>query len=87
MHIAVPEVWNERRLRMPQGVVLHYSKLAVGQRTWFGAIPVTEPERTLLECVAEQVLPALLEQAHSQALRPGLLENELAAVRSYLSDA
>jgi predicted transcriptional regulator of viral defense system len=87
MHITVPEVWNERRLRIPQGVILHYSEVGAVERTWFGAIPVTEPERTLLDCVAEQVMPDLLEQAHSQALRRGLLAKELAAVRSYLSDA
>ena len=84
IHLSVPTAWQLRRLKIPAGVELHYAEIVEGERSWFGSVPVTTPRRTLLDCVADQVRPDLVQQAHSQALGRGLLARELEAVRTYL---
>jgi hypothetical protein len=42
-------------------------------RAWVGAVPVTSPARTLVDCARDQIAPDLLRQAAQQALRRGLV--------------
>jgi predicted transcriptional regulator of viral defense system len=72
-HVTVPPEWRGRRLRMPPGLVLHYAVLATNERGWVGPVPVTTPERTLTDCVRNQVAPDLVEQAIAQAGARGLV--------------
>ena len=86
IHLIVPALWNQRRLKIPEGVALHYTDVGDNEQSWFGSVPVTSPRRTLLDCVADRVGPDLVRQAHTQALRRGLLSEELSGVRKYLED-
>lgn len=85
VHLTVPEAWRARRLRVPDGVVLHYADLEDGERRWFGPVPATAPLRTLLDCAAEHLPPELLRVATLDALRQGLVApEELDVVRAAL---
>jgi predicted transcriptional regulator of viral defense system len=80
VHLTLPAQWRRRRFRTPQGVVLHHADVPAEDRTWFGAVPITSPRRTLSDCAREFVSPELLRQAAHQALSRGLL------IKSDLSD-
>lgn len=75
VHITLPGKWRSRRLRVPAGVVPHYADLADADRTWFGAVPVTTPRRTLNDCARAGLSPDLLRHAAQQAVRRGLVKN------------
>lgn len=85
VHLTLPEAWRRRRFRVPAGVVLHHADVPLEDRAWFGAVPVTSPRRTLLDCAGAQLSPDLLGQAAQQALRRGLVTRaELSAVAQAL---
>jgi predicted transcriptional regulator of viral defense system len=50
IHLTLPAPWRHRRLRSPPGVVLHYAGITGVERSWYGAVPVTSPTRTLMDC-------------------------------------
>jgi predicted transcriptional regulator of viral defense system len=73
IHLTLPAQWHERRLRVPDGVVLHYASVPNRDRAWAGPVPITSPHRTLADCAKGQISPDLLRQAAQQALRRGLV--------------
>lgn len=73
LHLTLPAEWRQRRFRVPPDVVLHHADIAPEDRTWFGAVPVTNPRRTLSDCARDGLSPELLRQAAQQALRRGLV--------------
>lgn len=73
IHLTLPSAWRRRRFRVPAGVVLHHSDVATSDRSWFGAVPVTAPARTLRDCADETLSPDLLRQATRQAIDRGLV--------------
>lgn len=85
VHLTLPKAWQKRRLRVPDGVLLHYGGVAEGERYWFGPVPATAPLRTLEDCSAEHLPPELLRDAALDALHRGLVaRDELAAVEATL---
>ena len=66
--------WRKRRLRVPQGFVLHYADLEPKEIVWKGPVPVTGVERTLEDCAAASLSPELLRAASEQALARGLVD-------------
>jgi predicted transcriptional regulator of viral defense system len=72
-HLTLPAKWRMRRLRVPDGVVLHYADVQKRDRAWVGAVPVTSPARTLADCAADHVAPDFLSSAISQALARGMV--------------
>lgn len=70
-HMTVPSAWHRRRLRTPNGLVLHYDDIGRSDATWKGPVPLTTPLRTVLDCMRVHVEPALVQQAISQALKRG----------------
>lgn len=86
IHITVPEAWRRRRLRMPDGVVLHHATLAEEDRTWVDQVPATTAARTLNDCADDDVDPILVRQAMVQGLRLGLFTRaEVKPVTRYLA--
>lgn len=73
IHLTLPQAWQTRRLRVPEGLSLHYADVPSSQRTWVGPVPVTTPLRTLTDCASAGVLPDLLRQAARQAIGRGLV--------------
>ncbi len=71
--LTLPMPWRARRLRVPDGVVLHHADLAAEDRTWVGNVPVTSVARTLRDCAAAPLPPDVLQQATEQAVRRGLV--------------
>ena len=85
VHLTLPDAWRTRRLRVPDGVVLHYGDVAERDRCWFGPVPATAPLRTLEDCAAEHLPPELLRGAALDALDRGLLaRGELASIEAAL---
>jgi predicted transcriptional regulator of viral defense system len=85
VHVTLPEPWRKRRLRVPDGVVLHYGDVAERDRYWFGPVLATAPLRTLEDCAAEHLPPELLRGAALDALDRGLVaRDELRAVEAAL---
>jgi len=81
VHLMLPVSWTKRRLRVPDGVVLHYGDVEDRKRRWFGPVPVTEPSRALEDCARQNLSPELLRGAALEALHRGLVaRHELAAV-------
>jgi predicted transcriptional regulator of viral defense system len=72
-HLTLPAKWRKRRLRVPEGVVLHYADLPKRDRAWVGAVPVTSPARTLADSAADHVSPEFLSSAVNQALARGMV--------------
>src|SRR5688500_12729535 len=73
VHLTLPSAWRRRRFRVPADVVLHHGDVPPEDRTWFGAVPTTNPRRALNDCAREGLSPELLRQAAQQALRRGLV--------------
>lgn len=72
VHLTLPSAWKSRRLRVPPGVVLHFSDLADDDRAWAGAVQVTTARRTAIDCAAAGVSPAIVKQAIDEGLHRGL---------------
>lgn len=85
-HLTLPSAWRRRRLRVPTDVILHHADVGPEDRTWFGAVPVTRPRRTLIDCADAGLSPELLRHAAQQALRRGLVaRSDLADVDAALA--
>lgn len=86
VHLTLPEAWRQRRLRVPDGIVLHYADVAPAERSWFGPVPATSASRTLNDCASCGLSPELLQQAARQALRRGLVSRgEIADLETALA--
>lgn len=70
-HMVVPSSWGSRRLRVPRGLMLHCFDLDDDEVEWNGAIKVTTPLRTVVDCTANAVEPNLVKQAIDQGVRRG----------------
>lgn len=76
VHLTLPVAWKKRRLRVPDGVVVHYGDISESERRWFGAVPATDPARTLEDCAREHLSPDLLRDAALEALHRGVVSPE-----------
>jgi predicted transcriptional regulator of viral defense system len=86
VHLTLPAAWSKRRFRVPTDVVLHHADVVLEDRAWFGAVPTTNPRRTLRDCANNGLSPKRLRQAAQQALRRGLVaRNELGDVNRALA--
>ena len=86
VHLTLPSAWRRRRFRVPADIVLHHEEVPRADRSWFGAVPATNPTRTLNDCARAGLSPELLRQAAQQALRRGLVRKaELADVKKALA--
>jgi predicted transcriptional regulator of viral defense system len=85
LSLTLPESWRRRRLRVPEGLVLHHADIPKAERTWFGPVPVTSVRRTLRDCALAALSPEMLRHASKQALQRGLVTRaDLADVRASL---
>jgi predicted transcriptional regulator of viral defense system len=73
LHLTLPAGWRRRRLRAPAGLVLHFADIAERDRSSFGAVLITAPLRTLMDCIEADLAPGLLDQAVLQARHRGLI--------------
>jgi len=83
VHMTVPADWRHRRLKVPEGLVLHYVDLDEDELAHGAAVPITSPGRTLRDCIDADFAPDLVHQALVEARRRGLIsraeEDELLA--------
>lgn len=73
IHLSLPTIWRQRRLRVPKGLVLHFADVDAKERNWIGPVPTTSVRRTLDDCAHSGLTPDLLRQAARQALTRGLV--------------
>lgn len=84
IHITVPGVFRVRR-RIPGHLAVHHAELRDDEVEWVDAVPVTTPERAILDCAAAHLGPELIRQAIEDAERTGLLLSRTAdSLRSRL---
>lgn len=76
VHVTLPPSWQNRRLRVPKLLRLHYGNVTASERDWIGAVPVTHPARTINDCAAGDVPPDFVRQALRQGLTRGLFSHE-----------
>jgi hypothetical protein len=87
LHLTLPAPWRRRRLRVPEGVVLHHADIPTPDRTCLGPVPITSVKRTLNDCARDGLSPELLRHAAKEALRRGLVVRaDLADVRAALKE-
>jgi len=75
-HLTLPLRWKRRRVQAPPAVELYFADLSPKARGWKGAVPVTVPLRTVLDCLRDHVDPMLVAQACEQGLTRGLLDRD-----------
>jgi len=73
VHMTLPGPWRRRRLRVPEGLVLHHADIDDRDRDWLHAVPLTSARRTLKDCIDAHLSPELVEQAIHQARQRGLI--------------
>ena len=74
VHITVPTRHRIRRAT-PEYLVVHHADLADSDKECVEGIPVTTPARTILDCTAAQLGPALIRQAVRDGRRSGRLSH------------
>lgn len=85
-HLTIPAKWQDRRLRVPGSVALHFADVAKRDRAWIGPVPVTSTMRTIADCIEASVQPDLIRQALMQAVSRGMIgSSEAASLRKRLN--
>jgi predicted transcriptional regulator of viral defense system len=79
IHLTLPLSWQRRRLKVPRVLILHYADIPESDRAWYGAVPVTTPERTINDCAVAHSQPQFIRQAIDQGLRRGLFDRKAVA--------
>jgi predicted transcriptional regulator of viral defense system len=74
--LTLPANWVRRRLRVPKGVLIHHADVPKSDRVEIGPVPVTNPLRTLSDCVTAHVAPELIDAAVKQARGRGLIDKD-----------
>lgn len=77
-HLTTPKSWEQKRLRKPASVILHFGDVSKAETSWVGAIPVTTPIRTLMDCAHNNTSHEFLEQAVKQGAKRGLFSPAVA---------
>lgn len=72
IHVTVPRSVRVRR-RLPAGLVVHRADLDPADAQVHEGVPVTTPERTIRDCHAAHLGPALVRQAIRDGRRTGHL--------------
>lgn len=70
--LTLPASWKARRMKYPPGLRPHFADVPEAERAWMGAVPITTPIRTVVDCYADHVQPDLVEQAVRDGVRRGL---------------
>lgn len=73
IHLTVPKRHRPRRRRPPSAVALHFADLAPADVGSVEGLPVTTAARTIRDCAAANLGPALIRQAIDDARRTGWL--------------
>jgi predicted transcriptional regulator of viral defense system len=76
VEMTVPLAWKHRRLRVPEGLILHYADLEPVDRAWHGPVPITKPAQTIRDCASVGVSPEFIEQAIREGVQRGLFERD-----------
>lgn len=77
VHITVPAGFRIQR-SVPPHLALHRADLNPSDVTAFERMPITTPERTVRDCIAAELGPALTNQAIDDGLRSGRLSGRVA---------
>lgn len=72
VHITVPRAYRVRR-KAPAVLAIHRADLPEADLDTYEGIPLTTPERTIRDCHADHLGPALVRQAIEDGRRTGLL--------------
>jgi len=74
--LTVPERWRSRRLRVPDGLMLHFGEIDDAERTCLGPVPITKPARAIRDVIDAHLSPEHIERALAQARHHGLIPSD-----------
>ncbi|MEP6832245.1 MAG: type IV toxin-antitoxin system AbiEi family antitoxin domain-containing protein [Gemmatimonas sp.] len=78
MHITLPAGFRVQR-QTPDYMVVHFTDLPGDDVTRLEKLPITTPARTIRDCIAAHVGPALIKQAVAEAAATNRIGPEVAA--------
>jgi predicted transcriptional regulator of viral defense system len=76
--MTLPSSWAKRRLRVPPRLMLSFADLARSDWAYLGAVPITTPARTIVDCIDSHVSPEFVLDAIRQAKQRGLIDGNQA---------
>jgi predicted transcriptional regulator of viral defense system len=77
VHLTLPLSWKKRRLRLPEGLSVHFDEVPKESQAWHGSIPITAAAQTVIDCAAAKVPSDLVRQAIEQGLSRGLFTKKM----------
>lgn len=75
-HVTLPSDEKPIRRQTPDWIAIHFGEVSGEDRQWFDVVPVTTPERTLIDVAADAIDPDLFDQALDQAKARGLVRSD-----------
>lgn len=75
-HVTLPPDEKPIRRQTPDWIVVHFGDVRSEDRQWSDVVPVTTPERTLIDVAADAIDPDLFDQALDQAKARGLVRSD-----------
>lgn len=78
-HVTLP--WEDKPVRRakPDWITVHFDEVGDDDRQWHDVIPITTPERTLIDMAADAVDPELFDRALTEAKKRGLVQPDFEA--------
>lgn len=72
-HLTLPPKEKPIRRETPDWIEIHFGDVGTEDRQWYDVVPVTTPERTLIDVAADAIDPDLFERALDQAKERALV--------------
>lgn len=67
VHMTLPEEQRRMRRRIPEWLELRFADIPEEGKEWYDVVPVTRPDRTLVDAAVDRIEPELLRQAVNEA--------------------
>lgn len=77
LHITVPMNFRVQR-SIPENMVLHFANLTSADIAQFERMPITNPTRTIRDCISTHLGPALIKQAIEEARQTNRISSKVA---------
>lgn len=73
IHLTLPLEDKPIRRKTPDWIAIHFGEVGREDRQWYDVVPMTTPERTLIDVAADVIDPDTFDQALDQAKERGLV--------------
>lgn len=73
IHLTLPRDDKPVRREKPDWIAVHFGDVGEEDRQWYDVIPITTPERTLIDMATDVMDPDLFDRALAEAKEKGLV--------------